>query len=467
MKKMKKYSLIFLIVVSALFGSCIDPDEFLDVKPTGTLIPQTVEDFDKLMEAPATSYTTWYNMTYMDPDTWMPGKNYNDLWRNNWKRQYEWAEQQYTAEEDDSDWVNRFTMIHVYNLVINEVDAAPLGKRTEADRKRIKGEAYAQRALDFYLLVNEYAVHISSSTKDEPGIPMPLKVDLTAQLPKSTVGEVYAQILKDLDQAEILLEDAPVYNEKANFRPGKAAMKALHALVNLSAGNFEAAKKFSNEALDLYDFVYDFTTINNKTPGDAWSGLDMFDFDYSTDAKSVLWNRYHRWTYYDPAQLYHPDLAALFDQTNDQRFVLFSSNHTYYGDDVSPNFAYARYYAETQAGITVPNLILVNAEAKARTGDGPGAIAALNKLLVKRIKNFTPLVYVDDATTLQIVKNERRKELMATGNNLIDLKRYHAYGESIPTFTREIDGQTYTLEPGSPKYIVPISPKIKSFNPNL
>ncbi|MCD6544128.1 MAG: RagB/SusD family nutrient uptake outer membrane protein [Flavobacteriaceae bacterium] len=465
---MKKQILILLVIATAFLSACTDPDEFLDVKPTGTLIPQTVEDFDKLLEAPATSYTTWYNMTYMDPDTWMPGKNYQDMYQNKWKRQYEWAEDHLTAEEDDSDWINRYTMIHVYNLVIDEVDGAALGKRTESDRKRVKGEAYAQRALDFFILVNEYGAHISSSTQDAPGIPMPLTIDLAAQLPRSTVGEVYEQILSDLDQAEIFLADAPIYNEKANFRPGKAAMKALHALANLYVGNFEEAKKYSNEALDLYDFVYDFTTISNKTEGDAWSGLDMYDFDYSTDAKSVLWNRYHRWTYYDPAQLYHPDLIALFDQSNDQRFILFSSNHTYYGDDVSPNFAYARYFAESQSGITVPNLILVNAEAKARTGDGPGAMEALNKLLVKRLINFTPLVHTDAATTLQTVKNERRKELMATGNNLIDLKRYHAYGETVPTFTRTLpDGQVFTLEPGSSKYIVPISKKIKSFNPNL
>jgi len=141
---MKKQILIILVAVTALLGACTDPDEFLDVKPTGTLIPQTVEDFDKLMESPSTSYTTWYNMTYMDPDTWMPGKNYNDLWMNKWKRQYEWADDHLTADENDSDWANRFVMIHVYNLVIDEVDAAPLGKRTEADRKRVKGEAYGQ-----------------------------------------------------------------------------------------------------------------------------------------------------------------------------------------------------------------------------------------------------------------------------------------------------------------------------------
>ena len=462
---MKKQILILLVSVIIL-GSC-NPDEFLDIKPTGTLIPKTVEDFDKLLEDYNTSFSTMNNLTYMDPDTYMPGKNYNDLYRNKWKRQYEWAENQYTAEENDYDWVYRYEKIHVYNLIINEIDGSNLGKRSEQDRKRVKGEAYAQRAFDFFLLVNEYAPHISNSTKDEPAIPMPLTIDLAAQLHKTTVGKVYEQILDDLGKAEVLLVDAPIYNKKANFRPGKAAMKALHALVNLYAGNFEAAKQFSNEALDLYDFVYDFTTIDHRIPGNAWSGLNMFEFDFSTDAKSVLWNRYHRWTYYDPAQLYHPDLLALFDQNNDQRFYLFSSSHTIYGVDVSPDFCYARMKAETNSGITVPNLILINAEAKARTGDGPGAIAALNKLLVKRIKNFTPLQHSDDATTLQLVKNERRKELMATGLNFIDLKRYHAYGESIPTFTRIINGETFTLEPGSPKYVVPISTKIKSFNPNL
>lgn len=460
-----KKQIIFLLI-TAMFFSC-DVDKFLDVKPTGTLIPETVEHFDKLLEDYKVTYPAMNNIAYMDPDAYMPGKNYNDLWQAKWKKQYQWSQTPYTEEEDDFDWIYRYEVIHVYNLIINEIDGAPLGNRSEADRKRVKGEAYAMRAMDYFILVNEYAPHISSSTLDVPAIPMPLTIDLAAQLPRSTVGEVYDQLISDLSTAQTLLEDAPIYHEDANFRPGQAAMKALFALVNLYKGNFEEARDLSNEALSMYNYVYDFTELTNKNEGDAWSGLSITDFDYSTDAKSVLWNRYHRWVFYDPAQLFHPDLLALFDQENDQRFILFSSDHTYFGDDVSPNYAYARYYAENQVGITIPNLILVNAEAKARTGDNQGALDALNSLLEKRILNFNPLTTSNTPDVLQKVKEERRKELMATGANFIDLKRYHAYGESIPTYTRTVNGETFTLAPGSQEYVVPISAKIKAFNPNL
>jgi len=461
---MKKI-LFLLSIVAVTLTSC---DKFLDVKPTGTLIPKTIEDYDKLLNNPAISYPMYTNLVYMDPDCYMPGKHYNALWRRQWQKQYTWDATPYEAEADDYDWIYRFRQIHVYNEIIANVDDAGLGNLPESKRGLIKGEAYAQRAFEYFLLVNEYAPHYSKTTLNEPAIPMPLVVDLQAQLPRSTVGEMYDQILSDLNVAEPLLAGAPVYISNGNFRPGRAAIKALHALVALYMGNFADAKKYSDESLAAYDFMYDFNTITNYTAGNKWSGYSIFDYDYSTDCKEVLWNRYGRWVFYDPAGLYAPHAAALFDKDNDRRWKLHAATKTYFGDDVTPDFAYARWYAENNVGITIPNVVLVNAEAKARTNDATGAVAALNKLRAKRYeaagRNY---VYTTDAALLEEIKNERRRENFGTGITLIDFKRYHAYGESVPTFTRTVNGQTYTLEPGSSKYVAPISTKILNLNPNL
>jgi hypothetical protein len=465
-----KNIILFLFLVL----TCSACDDFLDVKPTGTLIPETVEDYDKLLNDVLMISKGPENMVYMDPDNYMPGKNYKDLYFSGWKKQYTWADDHYPIETNDLDWNDRYRQIHVYNEIIDNIDVAALGMLSESKRDLIKGEAYTQRAFDYFLLINEYAAHISPATMDEPGVPLSLKADLTASLSRETVGAVYNQILNDLEKADALMKDAKEHRSDANFRPGRAALKALRAFVYLFMNDPSKALIYSNTALGMYDFLYDFKDIQHSTAGNPWEG---FSYDngaverflyFGTDSKSYLYHRWGRWRYQFPCNLYHPSLAALFDKDKDRRFTLMSSRETDTGIDISPNFSYARGANQNCVGISVANLILVNAESKVRTGDGEGAVAMLNMLREKRFEiPYTPLVHVDDATTLQWVKEERRRELAFTGLNLFDLKRYHAYGEQIPTFTRVVDGVTYTLEPGSSKYIVPISRKVKSFNPNL
>ncbi|MCZ4695574.1 RagB/SusD family nutrient uptake outer membrane protein [Ancylomarina euxinus] len=468
---------IYIILIAILLSSC-SADEFLDVKPTGVVIPESVNDFDMLMQSPTMHRSNWTNLNYWDPDVLLSDKMLNLIQSSkSLVNQYKWAENIYSVSENDEDWNILYSNIYVYNTIIKEIDDAPLGLLTETDRIRVKGEAYGQRAMEYFLLACEYVPAYSTDTKDKLAIPMPMEANITVDIPKSTVGEIYNQILSDLKVAAPLLENAPAINQEANFRPGLASVKGLLALVSLHMGDFAAAKTYSSEALVLYNHLYDYTTFSNKRPGDAWSGLNIDDFTLGLNDKSVIWSRINQWSYSFPydGHLYHPDLRALFDQVNDQRYILFSSSkanpNSGFGDlTVSPNVAYASKDKASQAGLSVANLTLVQAEACIRTNDKDGAVNALNTLLVKRIKSFTPLVasdFADNTAVLNKVKQERRKELMATGNYLIDLKRYHALGESIPTFTRVINSKTHTLEPGSSKYALPIPLKVQALNSNL
>ena len=58
---------IFILLISVLLASC-DTDSFLDVKPTGTLIPEEVAHYDKLLENPTQQYYAYNNTYYMDPE---------------------------------------------------------------------------------------------------------------------------------------------------------------------------------------------------------------------------------------------------------------------------------------------------------------------------------------------------------------------------------------------------------------
>jgi hypothetical protein len=466
---MKKYSIVIITLLLTALSAC---DDFLDVIPTGTHIPSTVEDYDKMLNNGSLIYTNWYNLHYMDPDMYMPDAHYNNIWQNQWRKQYTWSEDPYDEKAQDGDWNQRYKYIYIYNLVINDIDNAPLGNRLETDRALVKGDALAQRAMDFFILVNEYAPHVTDETWDTPAVPMPLVGDLQVQLPRSTIGEIYDRILADLEEAESLLEGGPAIRKEANFRPGIASVKALLGTIYLYFGDWALAEQYTGEALAQYNFVYDFNELDHNRPGKPWSALNNNrEFLYLNDIKSSVWSRHFSTWFYDPAHLYSPSLRDLYNKETDRRWYLFSGKHTWYDQRNStlPDYVFIRDYAATNAGMTVPRLMLDNAEAKVRNGKGQEAIDMLNQLAVYRYTTRdSTFTYTSDADALQEVKDERRRELCYTGNNFIDQKRYHAYGETIPTFTRTIPGgETFTLEPGSDKWVVPIARIVKYSNPNL
>ncbi len=458
------------MLLSVLLVSC-SVDNFLDVVPTGEVIPESVNDFDKLLNDYVTSNPACVNVTLMDPDVYCPDEFYDNLGVALLQKQYTWDTAPWSQNEDDLDWNFRYTPIYVDNYILEHIADADLGpSMLETDRNRVKAQALGNRAFDYFLLVNEFGPSYSEANKNELSVPLNISATLNQQLPRATVQEVYKQMEQDLDEAIALYVNQPAIIEEANFRPGMASLYGLKAWIALEKGEFELTKTYADKALALYAYLYDYTQVENKEPGDPASGVEMHEWEYSTDNKSVIWNRMHRIGYSDPVQLIHPDLVALFDQDNDKRFTLFASNFTYYGTDVSPNFAYVREDAETQAGITTADLLLMSAEAYARLKQPDMALERLNQLLKNRIVDFEPYNAVDFATAdeiLQLVKTERRKEFMCTGKHWFDLKRYHAYGEEIPTFTREVYGVTHELKPGSEQYIVPIATKIINLNPNL
>lgn len=69
-----------------------------------------------------------------------------------------------------------------------------------------------------------------------------------------------------------------------------------------------------------------------------------------------------------------------------------------------------------------------------------------------RFKPFTA-ASADDA--LALVLKERRKELLFRGLRWIDIKRLNKEGAGI-NITRLVNGMRYTLEPGDPRFALPL-----------
>jgi hypothetical protein len=102
-------------------------------------------------------------------------------------------------------------------------------------------------------------------------------------------------------------------------------------------------------------------------------------------------------------------------------------------------------------------LYLIAAESYAQLNDINSAMLKLNELLVKRWKagTFIPFSASTKEEALQIIKEERRKELLFRGLRWADIKRYNRDGDAI-TLTRTIGGETYTLPPNDLRYAIAI-----------
>lgn len=125
-------------------------------------------------------------------------------------------------------------------------------------------------------------------------------------------------------------------------------------------------------------------------------------------------------------------------------------------------------YIYANMAMSVPEVILIAAECEARVGSKDQAMLYLDQLLEYRIVGYQPQTAATNQEALDKVLAERRKEMCMLGcTRVIDLKRLNREPRYAKTITHVANGQTFTLEPNSPRYIFPIPPKVLSFNPNM
>jgi hypothetical protein len=100
----------------------------------------------------------------------------------------------------DLEWTYYYRLINNDNFIINNIDNA---SGPQADKDNIKGQALADRAYNYFYLVNLFQ-QTYKGNENKPGVPVYTTPDLVGK-PRGTVQDVYNQIIADLTQAETLL----------------------------------------------------------------------------------------------------------------------------------------------------------------------------------------------------------------------------------------------------------------------
>ena len=310
-------------------------------------------------------------------------------------------------------------------------------------------------------MVNAYANHYDKNTSaTDHGVPLMLDKEINkSNLERATVQQVYDQILIDLDTAALYLPS----KQKTAYRASKPVGLGMLARMYLYMGEYNEALKYAKLSLAENSSLLD---LKNYSVVDPDKSIGRINVPYGADNPEHIYIRLAPWTFGFSGTAFGSDeLVALYDHDNDMRFKLFFSNYAW-----GVNYDHYLWlpYIYANMAMSVPEVILIAAECEARVGSKDQAMLYLDQLLEYRIVGYQPQTAATNQEALDKVLAERRKEMCMLGcTRVIDLKRLNREPRYAKTITHVANGQTFTLEPNSPRYIFPIPPKVLSFNPNM
>lgn len=168
-------------------------------------------------------------------------------------------------------WELGYRVIGNCNKIIEIIQG--LGNESTREQTIMMGENYYLRALSYFLLVNEFAQPYSNNPTQNPGLPLKLTSDPN-DLPqsRSTVAEVYDQVVLDLKDAITYLTLQQGETPKSNIYATKEAAEALLTRVYLYMENWDGAWEMANKVITSGRFELErgnrFATYSQLIPED-------------------------------------------------------------------------------------------------------------------------------------------------------------------------------------------------------
>ena len=333
-------------------------------------------------------------------------------------------------------WLNYYTMIAKANEIIS---LYPNGGET-VEAKGLIGQAQAIRGLSYLHLIQLYQFATAEDgtvNASAPGVPLMYTEadgytaeEIAAFKGRNTVGEVMAQIEKDLTAA--------VENLEAGYkRPNKNYINAnvangILARYYLLANKWQEAADAANKARQGYSMMpataaglYDgFVTVNNS----EW----MWGFAHTTETQTTYASFFSMISNIAPGYAgigYAPRLidARLYSQIpdTDARKKWFNGPEGAEQETDAASLPYANVkfghvsdWTENYMYMRAAEMVLIEAEAYAHMNNGAKAAEVLKVLMDARQPGWNKAsVTVDD------IHLQRRIELWGEGHAYYDLKR--------------------------------------------
>jgi hypothetical protein len=378
-------------------------------------------------------------------------------------------------------WSRSYAAINRINVFLAGLQAN-ISKIDPTLANQYIGEAEFLRALCYLSLVQTYAKPYVFDNGASLGVPLRLVSETTLtgegtnDLARSTVAQVYTQILKDLDDAETKLPASrvvPTDPATGAFRAFKNTAIALKARVYLTQANYaqvvtESAKIISASApfqapaggSRLEANIA--TVFSGAYTGTAAASETLLSFPFTTTDVPGTQNQLAYYFTSSPGNgEYYLNTAGILanpalTSATDARSALTARVGTTTILTYLTKFKTASPFTDYIPVIRYAEVLLNAAEASARTGDVARATALLYAVRRRSDPAFTfPAADIStQASLINTILTERRIELLGEGFRAPDLKRL---GLALPSKGNATSGIAPAVAPTAPNYIWPIS----------
>ncbi|AYD48464.1 RagB/SusD family nutrient uptake outer membrane protein [Arachidicoccus soli] len=446
--KYKKWCSYLLVILSIniMLSSC---KKYLDKKSNSSLVtPSTLSDLQALLDDAATmnqQRTPCYGEASSD-EYFLPLSAFNALNDGDQKR-YTWREYFFGS---GNDWAACYQPIYNANLVLDLIKNIPQTSLNKVAWNNVKGSALFYRSYYFLCLLWNYAKAYDSTTANKDlGIALRLTSNFNVKSTRATNLQCYQQVIEDTKASIALL---PAYPQHV-MRPSKDAAYGLLARCYLSMRDYKNALLFSDSCLQLNNQLMDY----NNDP-DIPKGITASAPFHQFNKETIFYTEINTYFYFYLTSIssrIDTALIQLYNQNDLRRLAYYSSNSDGYKTFKG---AYTNSLYSMFSGMATDELYLTRAECYIRNGQLQQGLNDLNTLLAKRYQTGAFVAYtvsMGQTAALNLVLQEREKELVMRGMRWMDLKRLNKEGANI-TIKREEGDQTYTLEPNANFYALPI-----------
>lgn len=394
---------------------------------------------------------------------------------------YQWTIDQTVSLPNYTAWRFYYRLINSANLIIDANGGNDIIPESD-EVKGVIGQAKTIRAFAYFYLTQYFAIKYDAAAEI---LPLYINPGMPGQ-PKSTMGDVYTQIIADLDSS-ISFMDGYARPNKASINQNVA--KGLLAYVYASMGQSDTnikAKNLADEVINSGEFTMmnasevtgGFTALS--TPGWMWG----FDLTVANDIGLVGWHGFM--DYYS----YSYQAVGNFRGIDDALYAQINANDirkNQFGDPsnggwvagASPLIPANKFYnlekvhfgqnpmTDDYVYMRVSEMYLLSAEMSAVEGDDASAKMRLKEVLAKRFNSSAGYAYVDalsgQALIDEVVFNTK-VEFIGEGKSYLLMKRRKL---SNTRGTNHLNRAGQTIDYDDPMVTFSIHQRELTDNPNI
>jgi starch-binding outer membrane protein, SusD/RagB family len=308
-------------------------------------------------------------------------------------------------------WTSAYQLIYMANACLDGIENSK--NLSETFKDQTKAEVLFIRALVYFYLTNLYG-----------DIPYTTTIDYTINqhLSRRKIEFVYQQIQKDLDKAEVLLQNKPFNRIKVN----QFAVNALKSRIGLYAEDWKTAEENSTKIINQSVLFKLEPNLANEFLKDSQSAIfqlkPLKEGDITHEASA-----FHFVSGPPPFVALSPKFIQSFEPT-DLRLQFWIKTIKKESQSWHSSSKYKQTNTVTSSSeysiiFRLAEIYFIRAEARLKQGNLTGALEDLNRIRNRAGLNSIASLNQDDI--FQAIVNERKHELFTEqGHCWFDLKRW-------------------------------------------